>query len=277
MSNLLLGGSALTDINKNVIKTALLLDQVNNTPDTSKPLSAAMIDALSYKADANSMVAALTAKQNTLIIYCTWDTKPDALTVSPNIIIILTDYNYTWWHSNGTYWRPCFPISLFRKITLTTGLCETAEQAIGALGPVPPGMLCPGAVFGLRFGIGRDVNTDAMGNLALRVGASPNAMLGGAFATTLLSNVFTAGGTTLSIGIENWSVMLTNTSCARAGMANGTSSFAGQASNSGNPLLTPSVIPDVTSIALYFCLTVTMITAVASKPQTGFMELFLEA
>jgi hypothetical protein len=180
--------------------------------------------------------------------------------------------------SDGTNWRPVAPSAIARKTdtNITQGgsatIGQTADQMIGRLGPIPAGLLFSGAVFLLRYTLGRDVTTDAYGTATnLRLGTA------GTIADTSISSLNLSStlpaGSGLSLGIETWQLMATATSTSKLGTANAGASFANIASGAAiNATVTG--VADVSANAVFINVSTTM-AGTTSRPQTGFMELVL--
>jgi len=180
--------------------------------------------------------------------------------------------------SDGTNWRPVAPSAIARKTdtNITQGgsatIGQTADQMIGRLGPIPAGLLFSGAIFLLRYTLGRDVNTDAYGTSTnLRLGTAGTIADTSLSSVNLSSNLSAGGG--LSLGVETWQLMATATSTSKLGTANAGTSFANIVSGGAINAATTG-LPDVSANAVFVNVSTTM-GGTTSKPQTGFMELVL--
>ena len=223
---------------------------------------------------AGSLTAPQVFATQALVTPVLWANRP-AASANSGLVIYVSDYGITGalLRSDGTYWKPLAPTTLARKTGLTTGLQQTGDQVTGQVGPIAAGVLYPGAVFSIHVAMGRDNNTDAYGSSQQFRAGTAGTIADTVFTGSNFSSVFPAGSGSLGVGIDNWSMMLSATSCARCGTPSASQSW--QAGGSGAAVSTAVAIPDVTANALYFSLSTTMAAQTATKPQTGYMDLIL--
>lgn len=167
------------------------------------------------------------------------------------------------------------PRFIGEKLTVTTGLTQTADQVIGSIA-IPAGSLQAGDVFRLMATVGRDVNTDAFGSATtIRMGTAGTTADSSVGAVNL-STLFAGAGANLSAGLERWLRVVSvgaNSVIELLGAADANPSWSAAGSSAAVGAQATLTGYNLATQSGFLTITTTMGAAVGSKPRTGYMRL----
>lgn len=206
-----------------------------------------------------------------------WANKPAANAVATGAFILINaalaagGQAQSIWYSNGTNWKPLFPVVAGRKVGITSGAIQTADQVIGQIGPFPAGLFVD-QTFRILTTLGRNNTTDAYGSSTTRwrlgtAGTTADSTLG----LGNLSATFPAASGALSAGLESWLRADSDTTILRLGT--GSWAIASWTSNSAVAMHASNTVGSLAAGAMYLSVTTTMAAATTTTPQTGLIEL----
>jgi len=121
----------------------------------------------------------------------TWANFPAASSVPVGTLRTATDYNYTEWHSDGTYWKPRGGRQRIINALPAFSSTGTASEVAAYTPTLPANMLFPGCQIDLG---GWADKTGTAGGMTVRVryngAAGQNMAFGGSPGSTTITNIF---------------------------------------------------------------------------------------